>query len=116
MANALQRVAKAGYLEKIVLGFRLLRTHTEDEIRQWIRGYLGQDMPFGQIRQYTNGGIFDTSKLLPLDASWLITERHNEPCLIPLSVMQVFFNGKVSFCPCDDFDSNEDLGLGDINN
>jgi radical SAM protein with 4Fe4S-binding SPASM domain len=116
LTNALQRIAKTGYLKKIVIGFRLLRTHTDDEIFQWIHSHLGQDIPFSQTRQYSNWGMLDTSKSLPFDASWLAAERHKEPCLIPLSAMQVFSNGMISFCPCDDFENDKDLCLGDVNN
>ncbi|MFA5265937.1 MAG: radical SAM protein, partial [Opitutaceae bacterium] len=82
--RALQRVANTGRLGIIAFGFRLLRAHTEEEIRQWIRHYLGHDAPFTQTHHYANWGIFDISSPLPFDAKWIAPSAHTEPCLIPL--------------------------------
>lgn len=105
----------------ITLGFRCLKARSPAEIQNWVESIPGFDRAskrvrfHGSMRQYANWGLFDTSRPLPFGAEWIApTSGEKDQCGIPLLAMQVFSNGNVSFCPCDDFDNNEELHLGNV--
>lgn len=99
----------------IVFGFRFLKDHTVDEIKGWIFQNFGCDVPFGFTKTYSNwGNAIDTSVKLPFNGEWIQCQENTTQCLVPLFACQVFSNGDVSFCPCPDFDINEDLKIGNI--
>jgi radical SAM protein with 4Fe4S-binding SPASM domain len=101
---------------QFMFGFRLLKTKTEEELKAWVRSSFGVDAPVGYTTSFANWGIFDTSKPLPHDATWMPTPKKDHACLIPLVALQVHSNGNVSICPCDDFEADESLSLGNIDN
>ena len=103
--------------KSIVFGFRLLKNHTELDIRSWIIKNFDCEIPFSSTRVFSNwGGAIDTSVKLPFKGEWLQPRENIEPCIIPLIVCQIFSNGDVSFCACTDFDIDEELRLGNIMN
>jgi radical SAM protein with 4Fe4S-binding SPASM domain len=100
---------------KIRFGFRCLRIHTEDEIRAWILSNFRNEIAFDHIRTFNNwGDMLDTTKALPFEGEWKKVEGNTSQCLIPLIACQVFSDGNVSFCPCCDFDCNDELHIGNI--
>jgi radical SAM protein with 4Fe4S-binding SPASM domain len=106
---------------RITIGFRCLRDRQQAELVTWVRsipGYAeasGRVKISGNLREYANWGVFDTTKALPFDASWRpAVDSEKVQCGIPLLAMQVFSNGNVSFCSCDDFDNTDSLHLGNV--
>jgi MoaA/NifB/PqqE/SkfB family radical SAM enzyme len=114
LLHAISRVRNLGLASKLHLGFRFLRQHTDEQIKEWMINNLGVLVPYSSTAMFANWSILDTRKSLPLDATWVVSSEKKEPCLIPLVAMQVFSNGKVSFCPCDDFDNSPSLDLGSV--
>lgn len=102
---------------KIGFGFRFLKRYNERDIKDWIYHNFTTEIPFGYTNSYANwSGALDTSIPLPFDAEWIREKQNMTPCLIPLVACQVFANGDVSFCSCDDYNGNEEFKLGNINN
>ena len=99
---------------EIQLSFRLLKERSQDELSAWIRMQFGEELPFGAITHFANWGILDTSKPLPGDAKWIEIRYNKGQCLIPLIALQVSSDGSVSFCPCDDYQSVDELELGNV--
>ena len=105
--------------EKLVLSFRLLKKRDNKYLENWIYDNFGDRVEIlNSIDTYSNWGVLDDSRPLPYDAKWLgrRSEDIKKQCLIPLVAMQVFSNGNVSFCPCDDFNNIDELHLGSVNN
>lgn len=101
---------------KIVIGFRTLKKYDDAVLKTWISDNFGIDLAFSSTTQYANWGVIDTDIKLPFQATWSTNRDSKKQCLIPLVACQVFVNGEVSFCPCDDFDNDEELHLGSIHN
>jgi radical SAM protein with 4Fe4S-binding SPASM domain len=100
---------------KIRFGFRCLKIHSENEIKTWILSNFCAEIGFDHMRTYNNwGDILDTTKPLPFDGEWKKVQENKSQCLIPLIAYQVFADGNVSFCPCCDFDCNDELHIGNI--
>lgn len=114
MLRGLVRIGKLGLINKLHIGFRFLRQHPDQEIEQWLMDNLGVLVPYRKTTAFANWGVLDTGKSLPHDATWIEPREKKQPCLIPLVAMQVFSNGKVSFCHCDDFDNHPSLDLGSV--
>jgi MoaA/NifB/PqqE/SkfB family radical SAM enzyme len=113
---------------QISLEFRLLKKRAEDQIFHWIAKEVVPELPVevvGQrvrinsaITDYANWGIYgEQNTPLPNDARWFTSEyRQQRPqCLVPIFACIVFSNGNVSFCPCDNFDDDPELRLGNLN-
>jgi radical SAM protein with 4Fe4S-binding SPASM domain len=106
---------------RIAIGFRSLKQRSAAELQDWLAAIPHYDQVQGRItvtgdaRAFANWGILDTTKPLPFGATWLPLQpdRHSQ-CGIPLIAMQVFADGNVSFCPCDDFDNHASLHLGNV--
>ncbi len=106
----------------VSLEFRLLQKRSREYVESWVENEVGAKLGSKAsinsiITDYANWGIFDEVNMhLPQDAKWI----HFEPvvsrpqCLIPLFAFIVFSNGKVSFCPCDNFQDVEELSLGNV--
>ncbi len=103
-------------VSKIKLGFRSLKKFNSKDYSDWIIKHFGTDIPFAYTNSYSNWGIFDTNKKLPFAATWTSNETKKMQCLLPMVSCQIFSDGEVSFCPCDDFDNNEELHIGSIAN
>ena len=104
---------------RLVLSFRLLRNRDKQDVDAWIKNNIEFDVKtLSCITTYSNWGVIDDSVALPYDANWLKRREvtNSQQCLIPLVAMQVFSNGNVSFCPCDDFDNIDELHLGSVKN
>jgi hypothetical protein len=108
---------------RTLLAFRCLKNRSNDEIRVWAEALESFARAATHIRlgentnHFANWGIFDTTKSLPFDAQWIKPVIGEKPqCGIPLLALQVFSDGNVSFCPCDDFDNDESLHLGNVMN
>ncbi len=115
MVESLKNFLRVGISrEKFKFGFRLLKKRTVEQIEQWIQENFGVSIEFAFTYQYSNWGILDTTTKLPYDAEWIEPIEIKSPCLIPLVACQVFANGDVSFCHCDDFNINEELRLGNV--
>ena len=102
--------------EKLVLSFRLLRKRDKKYLDNWVHDNIGGGVKIlNYINTYSNWGVLDDSHPLPHDANWLERRSENlkKQCLIPLAAMQVFSNGNVSFCSCDDFDNIDSLNEDD---
>ncbi|MGC2063329.1 MAG: radical SAM/SPASM domain-containing protein [Thermodesulfovibrionales bacterium] len=103
-------------VEKIGFGFRLLREFNDGDLESWTMRNFGVKITYQAMNTYANWGKLDTRQRLPQAAKWLPDVDNTVQCFIPLFAMQVFSNGGVAFCPCDDFNSDEDLLLGNIRN
>ncbi len=115
MVESLKNFLRLGISrEKLKFGFRLLKKRTVGQIEQWIQENFEAPIGFGFTYQYSNWGILNTTMKLPYDAEWIEPFEIKAPCLIPLVACQVFANGDVSFCPCNDFDINDELNLGNV--
>jgi MoaA/NifB/PqqE/SkfB family radical SAM enzyme len=99
----------------IVFGFRFLKNHTIEEIKNWILQNFGNEIPFSFTKTYSNwGNKIDTSIKLPFNGEWIQYKENTVQCIVPLFACQIFSNGDVSFCGCPDFDIDDDLKLGNI--
>ncbi len=119
MLQGISRILRFATNE-LTLGFRLLVRRSGDEVMKWVEdleGYRDSKAALSiqpPVYSYSNWGIFDTGAPLPADAIWRELPGQKDQCLIPLIGCQVFWDGKVSFCSCDDFDKAESLALGDL--
>ena len=117
LVNSIKRILSlVDDTNKIVFGFRSLRKYEDQNYRAWIFDNFEIEIPFASTNHYANWGVLDTKNRLPFDASWIEAKKVTNQCMIPLVACQVFVNGSVSFCPCDDFDSIDELHLGSIQN
>ena len=110
----------------ISLELRLLKKRSESELDQWLQNEILSHLPdekYSNIRinsvinDYANWGIYnEVNTPLPFDAKWFKIEKQiaREQCMIPLLTVQVFSNGNISFCPCDNFNDIPELRLGNI--
>lgn len=99
----------------VVLAFRLLKTHTEEDIKNWIRGHFNADIPYSYTYTYMDwNGTLDDRKPLPYDGRWRDRIVNHTPCLLPIVTGVVFSNGDVSLCPCNDFDIRDEFKLGNV--
>lgn len=102
---------------KLEIGFRLLKKRDDSFLKEWCISNIGIEVGFSFTYNYCNWSVLDTNKKLPYDATWLNREKGTtKQCLIPLIALQVYSDGNVSFCPCDDFNNDEELCIGNINN
>ncbi|HEX3529644.1 MAG TPA: SPASM domain-containing protein [Thermoanaerobaculia bacterium] len=106
---------------RLVLVSQLLKKRSLDEVRRWAAAsFANLPRTAAQVtiqepyNDFSNWGILDTGKALPFDATWRANPGAKKQCLTPLVSFQVFWNGNVSFCPCDDFDNSPDLHLGNV--
>jgi sulfatase maturation enzyme AslB (radical SAM superfamily) len=99
----------------ITFGFRLLKSHTSSDINTWIENHFHKKIPYGIVDSYMNwGGSIETNRPLPFNGKWKNKKTNKSRCLIPLIACQIFSNGDVSYCGCNDFDINEEFMLGNI--
>lgn len=102
---------------KIELGFRLLKNRSDHDFDNWIINNLkSKNIKHHKVTKYANWNILDTSTKLPFDAEWLDNKFVIDHCLIPVIALQVFSNGDISYCPCDDYDRVPEFHLGNIVN
>jgi O-antigen chain-terminating methyltransferase len=95
------------------VGFRLAIPRTREELASFLRDRIGQPLPFKSTATYANWGN-SIRGTLPPGATWIPPRMNESPCaMLPLSV-QVYWNGRVSACSCCDYDSSDQLYLGDI--
>ena len=92
----------------------LLKARSDAELKAWVRKQFGIDAPVGYTNTYANWGVKDVNIPLPHDATWLANPAKTHHCVIPLVAAQVHSNGNVSICPCDDFDADAGLSLGNL--
>lgn len=108
-------ISVAKDVSKIEIGFRLLRDRSDAALENWLHVAIGNSkIKFNKVTSYANWNILDTATKLPYDAKWIEKRICEVPCLIPIVALQVFSNGDVSFCPCDDFNRDEEFYLGNI--
>jgi radical SAM protein with 4Fe4S-binding SPASM domain len=119
MREGIKRIGRL-FRGEFVLGFRLLKHRDSSDIDAWINELTSEAdsdihiAGYGFVNSFANWGLYDVSKPLPFDAKWITPNPAKSQCLIPLVALQVFSNGNVSFCPCDDFDNVPELHLGNI--
>jgi radical SAM protein with 4Fe4S-binding SPASM domain len=120
MLTAIDRVLGL-FRGRLVLVSQLLKRRTLDDVRKWagatfasLSGTAAQVTIREPYNDFSNWGILDTTKALPFGATWRPNLTTKKQCLTPLVSFQVFWNGNVSFCPCDDFDNSADLHLGNV--
>ena len=100
---------------RLRLGFRFLKKRDEGEVQAWLLENFGALIPYTGTNRFANwGAAMDTTSGLPFSAEWLEEKTNRSQCLIPLVACQVFADGGVSFCHCDDYDATEELSLGNI--
>jgi len=115
----LNRILKLSRGE-VALGFRLLKPRPLEEVHRWVTNLECYGASQARIIEHTptyeygNWVILDTKTPLPFAGRWREVVTAKGQCMIPLLGCQVFSNGNVSFCQCDDFDNAESLHLGNI--
>lgn len=101
---------------KIVFGFRLLKQYDDGKIRAWMEKTVGGCFQYHHTKEYSNwGGGLDTRIPLPYSGKWIEQNVNTGKCLMPLCAVMVYVDGRVSFCPCTDFDVSDELCIGDVN-
>jgi len=99
----------------ITLGFRLLRERIPSEIDTWILKNFQVKIPHDITYTFMDwGGSLDATQPLPLSGRWRPGRVNAIQCVIPLAACQVFVNGDVSFCSCNDYAIKEEFSLGNI--
>lgn len=104
----------------VVLAFRTARLRTRDELFDWLERRLpalrsrASLEVRGPLAEFGNWGLFRPTDGLFDGARWRAEIEHKSQCLLPALALKVFWDGKVSFCPCGDFDRDPELALGDV--
>ncbi|OPY27210.1 MAG: molybdenum cofactor biosynthesis protein A [Methanocella sp. PtaU1.Bin125] len=113
-AGRMLRLADRGRTE-IVFGFRFLKRHTDEEIRQWMTENFGTEVAYGKTLTFMDwNGALDDREPLPFDAKWKARAVNTGYCISPLVACVVFSNGDVTVCLCNDYDGREELNLGNV--
>jgi sulfatase maturation enzyme AslB (radical SAM superfamily) len=105
---------------EVVFGFRLLVRREMAQVHEWMAQFASYRHSQATVTvtppvySYSNWGVFDIQSALPDDARWIEIPAQKDQCLIPLLGCQVYWDGRVSFCPCDDYDQAESLSLGSL--
>ncbi|MEA5597539.1 radical SAM/SPASM domain-containing protein [Rivularia sp. UHCC 0363] len=99
----------------IRVGFRLLYNHDKSLLNKFLLENFGYIFPYGFTSTYANWGN-SMSGNLPGQAVWMPEVENQETCVLLLVAMQVYWDGRVSACACCDYDSSEELFIGNINN
>jgi radical SAM protein with 4Fe4S-binding SPASM domain len=95
------------------VGFRLAQPRSTEELEAFLRTNLGHILPFGATSTYANWGN-SMQGALPLEANWIPPRTNESACvMLPLAV-QIYWDGRVSACSCCDYDSGDQLYLGDV--
>lgn len=118
--QGLVRLLKICGPSRLTLSARLLRERSQADIDQWILGVANDagvdaaSLIFGATSTFSNWSFFDTTKNLPFNAKWKRSAENVKQCGLPLISMQIYSDGRVSFCGCADFNADQELMLGDI--
>jgi len=118
MVNSVRKIIEASETCNIAFGFRFIKTHTQQEIENWMIQNFGKIIHYGWTNEYMNwgGGIKTDLIELPSSAQWKSKcDRLKSACIFPFFVYRIFPDGNVSFCGCVDFNNAEEFALGDIN-
>lgn len=99
----------------IVFGFRFLKPRSDGEIKKWISGNFGRDVPYGYTLTYMDwNGALDDKVPLPHQARWKERVVNSGHCIMPLVACVIFSSGDVTLCLCNDFDAREEFRLGNV--
>jgi radical SAM protein with 4Fe4S-binding SPASM domain len=101
--------------ESVFFGFRLLSAHSQPVIEQWITENFNRNILYGQTNTYMDWcGSVEKQKPVHFKGEWVKRPNTTSQCIIPLVACQIFSNGGVSFCSCNDFDMKEEFLLGNL--
>ena len=105
--------------DKVSLGGRSLVRRTDAEIQAWlsalsVRAGIAGVARFSGVLTYANWSVLDTSRPLPFDATWSPVTPNTAQCALPLISLQIFSDGKVSFCGCANYNGDSELGIGNV--
>ena len=119
MVEQLVRLISLAAPGTVVVGLRHLRKRPVDDVQAWLnhvaeRAGVNSVTVVSETSDYANWSHFDTSKPLPLDATWSPARENHSQCLIPLVALQAMSDGAISFCACANFDCDDDLMLGSV--
>jgi MoaA/NifB/PqqE/SkfB family radical SAM enzyme len=120
MVQCIRRMVKLNRNCEIIIAGRLLRKYDDGFIRRWMTQNFGREFPYEVITDFGNwAGAIDTSKPLPLDATWLDSKAAEQledggPCTYPILHLKVMVNGDVKFCSCVDYDNAIENTLGNV--
>ena len=120
MRKQLIRILRLSEKGKVRLSARSLRKRSLDELNDWV-DLLTKDAEIDWIPNITNINSFNQwgdliqEKSLPLEGKWHDRKLNTQQCILPLIAFQILVDGSVSFCGCADFDGNNNLQLGNIN-
>ena len=106
------RQASAAQCE-VVIGFRLSRPRTMEELETFLREQVGTVLPFGASTTYANWGNAMHGSL-PGEAVWAAERTNESACIMLPLAMQIYWDGRISACSCCDYDSSSQLYLGDL--
>lgn len=97
---------------EIKLTFRLTRDRSHQELEEFLQTNCGRVFPYDVSIQYANWGNTMGGRL-PGDARYAPAQENRAPCALLAVAMQVYWDGRVSACACCDYDTCQDLYLGD---
>jgi radical SAM protein with 4Fe4S-binding SPASM domain len=97
---------------EVVIGFRLLQPRTEEEVCAFLREEFDLVPPHGATTTYANKNNF-AQNALPGEAQWFPDHANSSTCSV-LTMAGVYWDGRVSACPCQDYDASPQLYLGDL--
>lgn len=99
----------------IELGFRFLKQRLQSDVDGWILKNFHKKIASNVTSHFMDwGGSLDSTKMLPFSGKWRQKKANAIQCVIPLAACQIFSNGDVSFCSCNDYDIKEEFRLGNI--
>jgi radical SAM protein with 4Fe4S-binding SPASM domain len=97
------------------VSFRNLYAYAEDTLRRYVGDHFGHAewLQTGTANGYSNWGG-RMSGPLPGDAYWALSSPNHKTCMLLVTAMQVYWDGRVSACSCCDYDAGKDLSLGNV--
>jgi radical SAM protein with 4Fe4S-binding SPASM domain len=114
MRRLLRLRRESGSGMKIEIGFRTIHNYSAEQLAQF------QEKAFGEVIEvvvptlfYNNWGGTMRGPL-PGQARWVDEHENHTPCLALIIAMQVYHDGRVTACPCCDFDANPELSIGNV--
>lgn len=96
------------------IGFRTIHDYSASQLAQFQEAAFGEVLKVvGPTFVYNNWGGTMRGPL-PGEARWVEARENHSPCLALMIAMQVYHDGRVTACPCCDFDANPELLVGNV--
>lgn len=118
MLSNTARILRAADMDtEIIFGFRLLKPHTDADIKGWILENFSREIDFNYTYTYMDwNGALRGEAPLPMNATWRENGANVGNCMISVAAYLILSNGDVSLCSCNNFEGREELVLGNVAN